>query len=95
MRIGKVIGNVWATKKEQKLAGIKLLIVQPINIADGTMEGVPIIAADIIGAGCGETVILVDGSSARRAAGGPEVPVDSTVVGIVDGNDIDSSLLEV
>lgn len=90
-----MIGNVWATKKEQKLAGIKLLIVQPINIADGTMEGVPIIAADIIGAGCGETVILVEGSSARRAAGGTEVPVDSTVVGIVDGTDIDSSLLEV
>lgn len=93
MRIGKVIGNIWATKKEEKLAGIKLLIVQPINIVDGTNDRIPIIAADIIGAGCGEIVILVDGSSARRAAGGLDVPVDSTVVGIVDGNDINSSSL--
>ncbi len=93
MRIGKVIGNIWATKKEQQLSGIKLLIVQPINIVDGTNDRAPIIAADIIGAGSGEIVILVDGSSARRAAGGLDIPVDSTVVGIVDGNDIDSSSL--
>lgn len=93
MKIGKVIGNIWATRKEQQLAGLKLLIVQPINIVDRTNDGAPMIAADIIGAGCGETVIIVGGSSARRAAGGLDVPVDATVVGIVDGSDIDSSLL--
>lgn len=93
MRIGKVIGNIWATKKEEKLAGIKLLIVQPINIVDETNTGTPIVAADMIGAGCGEIVILVDGSSARKAVGGLDVPVDSTVVGIVDGNDISTELL--
>lgn len=93
MRIGKVIGNIWATKKEQKLAGLKLLVVQPINIADGSNDRAPIIVADIIGAGCGDTVLIVDGSSARRAAGGLDVPVDSTVVGIVDGTDIDENSL--
>lgn len=93
MRIGIVIGNVWSTKKEEKLSGLKLLIVQPVNIVDGAMDSTPIIAADTIGAGCGETVIIVDGSSARKAAGGQDIPVDSTVVGIVDGSDIDRSLI--
>ncbi|HHV09601.1 MAG TPA: EutN/CcmL family microcompartment protein [Clostridiales bacterium] len=93
MKIGRVIGNIWATRKEERLAGLKLLIVQPINIIDGTNDKVPIIAADIIGAGVGETVILVGGSSARGAAGGMEIPVDATVVGIVDDKEIDQNLI--
>lgn len=51
-------------------------------------------AADIIGAGVGETVIIVGGSSARSAAGDMAVPVDATVVGIVDDQEIDSSILD-
>lgn len=93
MRIAKVIGNVWATRKEEKLACIKLLIVQPMNIIDGTNEKNPIIAADIIGAGIGETVIIVGGSSARGAAGSLDIPVDATVIGIVDDHEIDQSLI--
>jgi ethanolamine utilization protein EutN len=93
MRIGRVIGNIWATRKEQKLAGLKLLIVQPINIIDGTNDKAPIIAADIIGAGIGETVIIVAGSSARGAAGSMDIPVDATVVGIVDDQEIDQTLI--
>ncbi|NCB28423.1 MAG: ethanolamine utilization protein EutN [Clostridia bacterium] len=94
MRVAKVIGNIWATRKEEKLAGLKLLIVQPINIIDGTRERTPIVAADIIGAGVGETVIIVSGSSARSAAGDMGTPVDATVVGIVDDQEIDASLIE-
>ena len=56
MKVAKVIGNIWATRKEEKLAGYKLLIVQPINILDGSKDKTPIVAADIIGAGVGETV---------------------------------------
>ena len=93
MRVAKVIGNIWATRKEEKLAGLKLLIVQPINIIDGTRERTPIVAADIIGAGVGETVIIVSGSSARSAAGDMGTPVDATVVGIVDDQEIDASLI--
>jgi ethanolamine utilization protein EutN len=93
MKIGRVIGNIWATRKEERLAGLKLLIVQPLNIIDGSNDKVPIIAADIIGAGIGETVILVGGSSARGAAGGKEIPVDATVVGIVDDKEIDQNLI--
>jgi ethanolamine utilization protein EutN len=93
MRIGRVIGNIWATRKEQKLAGLKLLIVQPINIVDGSNDKTPIVAADIIGAGIGETVIIVGGSSARGAAGSLDIPVDATVVGIVDDQEIDRTLI--
>jgi ethanolamine utilization protein EutN len=93
MKVAKVIGNIWATRKEDKLSGIKLLIVQPINIIDGSKDKTPIVAADIIGAGIGETVIIVSGSSARGAAGGLTIPVDATVVGIVDDHEIDQSLI--
>ncbi len=94
MRVAKVIGNIWATRKEEKLAGLKLLIVQPINMIDGTHVREPIVAADIIGAGVGETVLIVSGSSARSAAGDMGTPVDATVVGIVDDQEIDKSLIE-
>ena len=89
MKVAKVIGNIWATRKEEKLAGYKLLIVQPINILDGSKDKTPIVAADM-----GETVIIVGGSSARSAAGDMAVPVDATVVGIVDDQEIDSSILD-
>lgn len=92
MQIAKVIGNIWATRKEEKLAGFKLLIVQPINILDRSNYKVPIVAADTIGAGVGETVIIVGGSSARSAAGDMSVPVDATVVGIVDDQEIDGNV---
>ncbi len=94
MQIGRVIGNIWATRKEQKLAGLKLLIIQPINIIDESGDKSPIVAADIIGAGIGETVIFVGGSSARGAAGSLDIPVDATVVGIVDDQEIDHTLIE-
>ncbi|MBS5702645.1 MAG: EutN/CcmL family microcompartment protein [Butyricicoccus pullicaecorum] len=94
MRVAKVIGNIWSTRKEEKLSGYKLLIVQPINILDGTLDKAPVVAADTIGAGVGETVLIVGGSSARSAAGDMSVPVDATVVGIVDDQEIDPGVLQ-
>lgn len=93
MKIGKVIGNIWATRKDDRLGGLKLLIVQPTNLLDDTPVREPIIAADIIGAGVGEMVIYVGGSSARGAAGSREIPVDATIVGIVDDQEIDESCI--
>ena len=94
MKIAKVIGNIWATRKEERLAGYKLLIVQPVNILDGSPDRAPSVAAEMIGAGMGETVIIVGGSSARSAAGDMSVPVDATVVGIVDDQEFDPGILE-
>lgn len=93
MIVAKVIGTIWATRKEEMLNGLKLLIVQPINILDGSKYKIPIVAADIIGAGVGETVLVVSGSSARGAAGNLQTPVDATVVGIVDDHEFDPSLI--
>lgn len=94
MRVAKVIGNIWATRKEDRLSGIKLLLVKPLNILDDQDDLMPMVAADIIGAGVGETVLIVGGSSARSAAGDMSIPVDASVVGIVDDLEIDKSVLE-
>jgi len=48
MIVAKVIGNIWATRKEEKLNGLKLLIVQPLNIVDDSKSDAPIVAADIM-----------------------------------------------
>ena len=94
MRVAKVIGNIWATRKEDRLSGLKLLLVKPVNILDKNDDLLPLVAADIIGAGVGETVLIVSDSSARSAAGDMNIPVDATVVGIVDDLEIDQSVLE-
>lgn len=94
MRVAKVIGNIWATRKEDRLSGLKLLLVKPLNILDDQDDLMPMVAADIIGAGVGETVLIVGGSSARSAAGDMNIPVDASVVGIVDDLEIDKSVLE-
>lgn len=94
MQVAKVIGTIWATRKEDKLAGLKLLVVKPIDLLDETAQIRPIVAADIIGAGVGETVLLVGGSSARSAVSDMHIPVDATVVGIVDDLEIDPSTLQ-
>ena len=94
MQVAKVIGNIWATRKESTLTGMKLLIVQPINVLDDVKScGGPIVAADMIGAGMGETVIIVTGSTARVATGSAEASVDATVVGIVDDKEFDPGLI--
>lgn len=93
MQIAKVIGNIWATRKEESLRGLKLLIVYPLNVLDNQKPVSPFVAVDIIGAGIGETVLIVSGSSARSALGRKDIPVDATVVGIVDDKEIDLSVL--
>jgi len=95
MKTGRVIGNIWATRKEERLSGLKLLVVQPINLLNDQPIEYPIVAADLIGAGVGEKVIYVGGSSARGAAGGQDIPVDATIVGIVDDQEIEESLVTI
>lgn len=78
MKICVVIGHVWATKKEHSLNGLKFMVVQ-----DDTNEE-KFVAADMVGAGIGEKVLVVNGSTARRAVGADERPVDAAIVGIID-----------
>ncbi|MBU5436925.1 EutN/CcmL family microcompartment protein [Tissierella sp. MSJ-40] len=83
MYIGKVIGTVVATKKDNRLIGSKLMIIQPLNIELLPIEE-PIIAVDTVGAGIGELVIIVKGTAARIAAQKMESPIDISIVGLVD-----------
>jgi ethanolamine utilization protein EutN len=81
--ICSVTGHVWATKKEEALVGLKLMVVNELD-AENELRGTPFVAVDVVGAGVGEHVLVVGGSSARIAAGGNEIPVDCTIVGIID-----------
>jgi len=88
MLIGKVIGNVWATRKNEELNGCKLMIVDPLQYHDHP-RAYPIVAVDQIGAGIGETVLVVSGSSARISVGSGNQPIDHVIVGVVDEVDLD------
>lgn len=87
MFIGKVIGSVWATQKEEGMDNLKLMIVQPLDFRERE-SGQIVIAADRIGAGVGEKVIVSRGSPARILFTGKSVPVDAMIVGIVDSFEI-------
>ena len=85
MIICEVIGHVWATKKEPNLEGLKLMVVREEN-GDKTH-----VAADVVGAGIGEKVLVVSGSTARSVFSGKSscsVPADMAIVGIIDNLDI-------
>jgi microcompartment protein CcmK/EutM len=86
VRLGKVIGRVWATVKIDQLEGRKLLIIQPLD-AEGRDTGSALIAADAVGAGAGETIYWCRGREAAMAFLPDEVGSDATVVGIVDSID--------
>ena len=86
MLICRVIGHVWATKKQEALNGQKLMIVKE-TVTDKN-KGDIFVAADTVGAGVGEDVLVVTGSTARRAAGTESIPVDSAIVGIIDSMEV-------
>jgi len=87
MQIAKVVGDVVATRKDENLAGLKLLIVQPLTPA-GEAVGRTLIAVDSTGAGVGETVFFVRGKEASFPFYPVEAPVDAGIVGIVDHWDL-------
>ena len=84
MLICKVVGHVWATKKEENLEGLKLMVVQE----DEPKTEKTYVAADVVGAGIGERVLVVSGSTARKAFGSDDVPADMAIVGIIDSLEI-------
>lgn len=83
MVYGKVVGTVWATQKDEKLTGIKLLIVKTANL-DQTLKDSFVVAADSVGAGVGEFVLYCSGSSARQTTLTKDRPVDAVIMAIVD-----------
>ncbi len=84
MQICRVVGTVVSTKKNRKLEGAKLLLVQPLTL-DGQPRGVALMAIDAVGAGVGERVLVViEGKAAGDAVGQKGAAVDAAVIGIVD-----------
>ncbi|NCQ18549.1 MAG: ethanolamine utilization protein EutN [Ignavibacteria bacterium CG_4_8_14_3_um_filter_37_9] len=83
MYFGKVIGNLWATKKYEALFSLKMMIVQPIS-SELENLGEPIIAVDTVGAGPGEIVVYITASEAVIPLPVDFAPVDASIVGIVD-----------
>jgi microcompartment protein CcmK/EutM len=81
--LGRVIGNVVATRKDEGLVGTKLLVIQPLS-TDRKPAGKPLVALDSVGAGAGEDVFWVRGREASFPFLPAEVPSDATIVGIVD-----------
>ena len=88
MQLARVIGDVVATRKDDNLVGLKLLIVQPLT-PERENAGNPLVAVDAVGAGVGEEVFFVRGKEASFPWHPTEVPVDAGIVGIVDHWDLE------
>ncbi len=89
MTLGRVVGTVVSTRKDERLRGFKLLIVKAID-PDGKEKSSYVVAVDTVDAGEGELVLVVSGSSARMSSGCEDKPVDAAVVGIIDTIDLAS-----
>lgn len=83
MQLARVIGTVVVTRKDENLAGITLLLVQPLT-PEREPAGRPLVAVDAVGAGVGEEVFFVRGREATFPFHPVEAPVDAGIVGIVD-----------
>jgi ethanolamine utilization protein EutN len=84
MTIGRVVGNLVATQKNEKLEGTKLLLVQPLDL-EGIARGTPVLAFDAVDAGVGDRVLLLqEGRSAQLVLGRGVAAVDAAIVGVVD-----------
>ena len=107
MFLGKVIGNVWATKKWEQVRGLKFLAIRPYTLkelAGRKKQQGPytdlVIAADLLGACIGEDVIVAYGHAARAAleeldpGGLPRHPIDAAVIAIVDRYHVDKEVVD-
>ena len=91
MFLGRVVGEVWATKKSVDLAGLRLLVVEPLDERrdPAAPKVTPVVAADPLGAAFGQRVVVAFGKAARVACGGDgDYAFEAAIVGIVDEFDV-------
>lgn len=91
MILCRVTGSVWATRKDEALTGVKLMVVTRLDSA-GIEGQEQFVAADFVGAGVGDRVIVATGSSARIAFKDRQAPIDATIIGIVDDVELQDTL---
>jgi microcompartment protein CcmK/EutM len=88
MQLGKIVGTIVSTRKDEKLEGLKLHIVKVLDV-DRKPTGALVVAVDSVGAGLGEIVLVAAGSSARQTFITKDKPVDTVIMAIVDEMEID------
>tara|TARA_Y100001933_G_C18945589_1_gene541512 strand:+ start:850 stop:1146 length:297 start_codon:yes stop_codon:yes gene_type:complete len=91
MKTAVIIGTVVATRKDERLVGKKLMLIQPVDLNKKPI-GEPFVGVDTVGAGIGEFVIFCTGTAARKACDAPDAPIDGAVIGIIDQVDVISKL---
>lgn len=89
MQIARVKGTVVSTTKSEKMLGLKLMVVRPIDLDTFEEKGAPLVSVDAIGAGVGEIVMIVGGSSSRQTDLTDAKPVDNSIIAIIDSIDMD------
>jgi ethanolamine utilization protein EutN len=95
MILGRVVGQVWAARKDARLSGAKLLVVRPHGVYQPALDTRHLVAVDDVDAGVGDDVIVALGRPARLAAGNHEgddaFPVDAAILGVVDRVELDAA----
>jgi len=84
MIVARVSGSVVSTTKSDRMQGMKMLLVIEVDIPTQKEKGQPLVAIDTVGAGQGELVLCVSGSSSRQTKKTFEKPVDLAIIGIID-----------
>ena len=87
MILGKVIGTVWATRKDEAMVGMSLQIVRHIDL-DYKLKDAFVVAVDTVQAGVGDVVLVATGSSARQTTITKNKPVDAVIMAVVDKLDV-------
>jgi microcompartment protein CcmK/EutM len=87
MVVGQVVGTVVSTRKDEKLTGLRFLVVRNLDL-DGKPMGTYVVAVDSLGADRGEVVLYATGSSARQTEVSKDRPVDAVIMAIVDTIDV-------
>ena len=83
MQVGRVVGTLVATRKDERLVGTKLLVVRIMDPGFKEEQGY-VVAVDTVNASAGDRVLVVAGSSARLAQGMKDAPIDSAIIGVID-----------
>ncbi|MBM4165580.1 MAG: ethanolamine utilization protein EutN [Ignavibacteria bacterium] len=87
MFLGKVVGTVWATRKDEELVGMKFQIVKHVGL-DYQLKDSFVVAVDTVQAGVGDVVLVCSGSSARLTTLTKNKPVDAVIMAVVDKIDV-------
>ncbi len=92
MKLGRIVGTVVSTRKDEKIESLRLYVVRDLTLELADKDSF-VVAADSVGAGVGEVVLYASGSSARQTRMTDKRPVDAAVMAIVDTIDLEDRVL--